>query len=138
VVKYVLDACAIIALLNREAGAEKVAELYEKANGEVVELFMNKVNLLEVYYGYLKVDGEAFAEQQLALIRNSNIKVVDVISDEILRQAGRVKNVHKRISLADAFAVAQTVVFGGVLVTSDHHELDVIDEAGTVKFMWIR
>ncbi|MDR1913985.1 MAG: hypothetical protein LBQ68_05820 [Clostridiales bacterium] len=55
-----------------------------------------------------------------------------------MRQAGKFKSIHKRISLADAFAVAQTITSGGVLVTSDHHEFDVIDSAGTIEFLWIR
>jgi PIN domain nuclease of toxin-antitoxin system len=71
-----LDACAVIALLNREVGAEKVLELYKKAADKTVKLIMNKVNLLEVYYGYFKVDGEEFAEQQLSLIRNSELKLL--------------------------------------------------------------
>jgi predicted nucleic acid-binding protein len=121
-----------------EEGAERIAELYEKANYGEVELIMNKVNLLEVYYGYLKADGEAFAERQLTLIENSSINVVDVISNEIMRQAGKVKDTHRRISLADAFAVAQTIVSDGVLVTSDHRELDIVDSEGTAKILWIR
>jgi predicted nucleic acid-binding protein len=138
VVKYVLDACAVIALLNGESGAENVAGLYEKADNNEAELIMSKVNLLEVYYGYLKVDGETFAERQLTLIGSSRIRVIDVISDDIMRQVGKIKNIHRKISLADAFAVSQAILLDGILVTSDHHELDVVDQAGTAKFLWIR
>ena len=137
-VRYVLDACAVIALLNKEEGADKVAALYEKTIHGEAELIMSKVNLLEVYYGYLKEDGEAFAEQQLTAIENSSVKINEIISNEILRQAGKVKGAHKRISLADSFAVAQAIVSNAVLVTTDHHELDAIDKAGIVEFLWIR
>jgi PIN domain nuclease of toxin-antitoxin system len=137
-VNYILDACALIALLNMEEGSECVADLYEKANNGEVKLIMNKVNLLEVYYGYLKADGEEFAKRQITLIENSHINVVDVISNNIMLQAGRVKNMHRRISLADAFAIAQTIVSDGILVTSDHHELNAVDDAGIVQFLWIR
>ena len=61
-VRYVLDACALIALLNKEDGAHNVVALYEKLIDGKAEIIMNKVNLFEVYYGYLKADGEMFAD----------------------------------------------------------------------------
>jgi hypothetical protein len=42
------------------------------------------------------------------------------------------------MSLADSMAIAQTVVDNATLVTSDHHELDAIDQAGMVGFLWFR
>ena len=137
-VKYVLDACALIALMNKEEGACHVAMIYKKAADGEAEVIMNKVNLLEVYYGYLKEDGEEFAEQQLANIESSIVEINDVISDKIMRQAGKLKNSFRKMSLADSFAVAQAIVSDSILVTSDHHELDVIDNNGVVKFFWIR
>ena len=87
--RYVLDACALIALMNNEDGANLVAGLYEKAVDGDTDIIINKVNLFEVYYGYLKEDGEAFAQQQLAAIENSVIKINDTISNDLLRQAAR-------------------------------------------------
>ena len=137
-VKYVLDACALIALMNKEEGSNHVASLYKEAVAGKAELIINKVNLLEIYYGYFKEDGEEFADLQLANIENSIIKINDIISNEILRQAGKLKSIHKRISLADSLAVAQSIVSDAILVTADHHELDAIDSTGSVKFFWIR
>ena len=137
-VRYVLDACALIALLNKEDGARNVAVLYEKAIHGEAEVLMNKVNLLEVYYGYLKEDGEMFAEQQLVTVENSAIKILDIIGNDLLRQAAKLKATYKRISLADSFAVAQAIISNAVLVTSDHHELDAIDKDRIIKFVWLR
>jgi predicted nucleic acid-binding protein len=125
-------------LLNHEPGDDKVLELLQKADEKSIRLLMNKVNLLEVYYGYLKVDGEAFAEQQLTHILSSNIEIIDVLSDDLMRQAGKLKRLHKRISLANAFVVAQTIICDDILVTTDHHELDVVDRSECVGFLWIR
>ena len=47
--KYVLDACALIALLNGEEGSSKVAVLYEESINGKAEIVINKVNLLKVY-----------------------------------------------------------------------------------------
>ena len=49
---YVLDACAMLAVLSNEPGADVVEEIYEKAASGDVVLAMNKLNLLEVYYTY--------------------------------------------------------------------------------------
>ena len=135
--KYVLDACALIALLNEEEGSSKVAALYEESSNGKAEIVINKVNLLEVYYGYLRENGELFAERQLHAVENSIIKINNIISNELFRQAGKMKGVYK-MSLADALAVAQAVILDAVLVTSDHHELDAIDKANVIKLLWIR
>ena len=47
--KYILDACALIAVLNKEDGAEFVRDLIDKANDNAVSISMNIINLLEVY-----------------------------------------------------------------------------------------
>ena len=43
-----------------------------------------------------------------------------------------------KISLADAIALAQTIVDKAVLVTSDNHELDAVEQGTNVEFLWIR
>jgi len=55
---YVLDACALLALINNEQGADRVeAVLREALNGNT-EVFMNKINIYEVYYGIYRVEGQ--------------------------------------------------------------------------------
>jgi len=135
--RYVLDTCALIALLNEENGASKVASLYESAVSGEAKLIMNIINLTELYYGYYREDGATFAEQQLEAICQSAIEINEIIDIKLLRIAGRLKATY-RISLADSFAVAQAILSGAVLVSSDHHELDVVDIAGEVEFLWFR
>ena len=134
---YVLDACAIIALFNDEAGADIVDKLLVDAVKDDCIVKINKYNLLEVYYGYLREDGEAFAEKQLAAIADSCIKIADIFSDELLRHAGKLKATY-RISLADAILVAQAMIDNAILVTADHHELDAVEEKEKLRFLWIR
>ena len=98
---------------------------------------MNKYNLLEAYYGYFRANGEAFAERILRAVDESSVKVADVLTDELLRKAGRMKVQH-RMSLADAMLVAQALVNNAIVITADHHELDDLDEKDVVKFLWIR
>jgi len=135
--KYVLDACALIALFQKETGAEMVESLLVEAMNGSCSVSMNAINLLEVYYGYLRVDGEVSAEQKLNAVAESCIKVIETLPEELLRRAGKLKIAH-RISLADAILIAQASINAAIVVTSDHHELDTVDEKGIVEFLWIR
>jgi len=134
---YVLDACAIVTLFNDEKGAEIVDHLIVDAAHGRCSLVMNKFNLLEVYYGYLRDYGLAFAEQQLSLIHSMDLKIADRLMDSIFRQAAKLK-VTYRLSLADTMAIAQAVVDNATIVTCDHHELDTVDCDGIVRFLWLR
>ena len=133
---YVLDACALIAVLNKEDGADVVKALLE-APTDRVSLYMNIVNLLEVYYGLIRTYGQQEADHVLNVIKSSPIKLVEHISEPIFREAARLKSSYK-ISLADAFALSQAVAVQGVLITSDHHEFDIVEQCEPIDFLWIR
>ena len=85
----------------------------------------------------MREDGEDFAEQQLNNILTSCIQIHDILTDDLFKNAAKLKAKYK-ISLADSIAVSQTVVNSAIIVTSDHHEFDAIDRDGTIKFLWIR
>ncbi|MCL2003045.1 MAG: hypothetical protein FWG72_03445 [Oscillospiraceae bacterium] len=40
--------------------------------------------------------------------------------------------------IKDAIALAAASVFGGELLTADHHELDKIEQSEKIQFSWIR
>ncbi len=57
---YVLDACALVALIKGEQGADFVWNALNKtATGDAVTL-MHEVNLLEVYYGFYRERGKDY------------------------------------------------------------------------------
>jgi len=134
---YILDACALIAAIKDEEGASIVADLYEEAAKSNANLIINKVNLLEVYYGFRRDHGKDYADAILRRVITSIVEVSD-ISIAVLTEAGRIKSDYRRISLADSIALGETSSRNGYLVTSDHHEMDVLDKAGVVNFLWIR
>jgi len=134
---YVLDACALIAAVKGEDGGLAVAELYEKAVNDQAEIVINKINLLEIYYGFRREHGKEYADRILDSVVNSIVEIAD-ISLETLVEAGRIKADYRRISLADSVALAETATRRGYLVTADHHEMDVLDNLGVVRFFWIR
>ena len=134
---YVLDACAMLAVLANEQGADIVEDVYEKAaSGEAI-LTMHKLNLLEVYYDLVREYGKERADDFYSDVKRMPIRIYHEISDNVFKEAGRLKASYK-ISLADSIALAQALVLGGELLTSDHHEFDVIEDKEDIQFSWIR
>ena len=134
---FILDACALVAFFNDESGADVVERLLNDANNGNCIVVMNKYNLLEVYYGYLRANGENFAESVFSIVASSCIKIPDILTDNLFRQAGKLK-VAYRLSLADAIFLAQAIEDNAIVVTSDHHELNIVEQSGKFEFLWIR
>ncbi|MDR2166640.1 MAG: type II toxin-antitoxin system VapC family toxin [Clostridiales bacterium] len=134
---YVLDACAIIAALSNEHGADKVESVYDEAVLGKAEIIVNIVNLLEVYYDDYRAHGKESADAILGKIISHPTKVVSEINRELFVEAGRLKASYK-ISLADSFALAQAKVTQGILLTSDHHEFGAVERNEDIQFLWIR
>ena len=134
---FVLDACALIALFDDEHGADKVEDIIQKAKRKECVVYMNKLNLLEIYYGVYRDDGKIKAEATLIMALNLPLKVVDKLDDNLFREAGRFKAKYK-ISLADSIVLAEAKVRNAMLVTADHHEFDIIDKDDEIRFYWIR
>ena len=134
---YILDACALTALLKKEKRAYKVAEIYKKSVVGEARLLMNKLNLLETYYDQYRSLGKSIADEILDNVRRSHVIIVPEISDEVFAEAGRLKASY-RISLADSVALAQAIVSDGELLTTDHHEFDTVEKNEKIRFHWIR
>ena len=127
----------MLALLRNESGADKVAFTINAANNGEAEVIMHKANLLEVYYDLYRSLGREKADLILSEVKKRPITINAEIADELFTQAGRLKASCK-ISFADSFVLAQTLVLGGELLTSDHHEFDVIEGKENIRFLWIR
>jgi len=134
---YVLDACAMLAVLSKEPGYDKVVGIYKKAAAGEAALIMNKLNLLEVYYDLFRAYGKERADSFMEEVKQSPIAINHEITDEIFAEAGRLKATYK-ISLADSVALAQSLVSYGVLMTTDHHEFDAVEEKESISFLWLR
>lgn len=132
---YVFDACAVIALLEGEAGAEVVEELLLQDDRACS---IHIINVCEVYYHIHRLAGEARAEQLEETLATYGLILNSSLSPGLWKAAGRLKSEWRRISLADCFAVALAMEVGGTLVTSDHHELDRLAQAGICSIRFIR
>jgi predicted nucleic acid-binding protein len=133
-VTHGLDACAVIAYLRQEPGADVLKALIELPT---TFLAMHVCNLGEVYYDFFREDGLTAAQTAwtntlalpLALRRDTD--------DAFIQRVGVLK-VEERISFADAFALALAERLNIPLITTDHHEFDAIERKGRVRFLWLR
>jgi predicted nucleic acid-binding protein len=135
--RYVLDACALIAYYNDEEGSDPVEDVLSEALNGDSDILMHRVNLFEVYYDLLRSSGEDETTKAMDSFSGSPIAVVDVITNELMKEAARFKLSYK-ISVADAFALATAKLENATLITADHHEFDPIEEAKELNFLWIR
>ncbi|MDR0355369.1 MAG: PIN domain-containing protein [Deltaproteobacteria bacterium] len=117
-------ACALLALLQDESGADKAAAAVIAANNGEAENVMNRINLLEVYCDVYRSRGEEQAKVKSANLKKHQVEIYAEIADKNFAEAGRLKASYK-ISLADSIALAQTIAIDAELLTADHHEFDV-------------
>jgi predicted nucleic acid-binding protein len=132
-----MDACAFIALINREPGFEVVRDLLKKAEDGSVTVNTHVVNLCEVYYDCLRDSSVKVADSLLKTIETMPLTIIDKIDTTLLKETGKIKATEK-VSLADAFAVGLAVTLHAQLVTSDHHEFEALAKKGIVKILWFR
>ena len=133
---YVFDACALIALLNEEDGADVVSDLLMKAEAGTDRLFISSIQVLEVYYDRIYIMGLEYANTFLESLSSSPVVVLPEISSDIIREAGRFKTSYS-MSLADAVAAATAKSLSAVLVTKDR-EIKAAEEAGEFSVLWLK
>jgi PIN domain nuclease of toxin-antitoxin system len=133
--RYLLDACALIAIFKMDAGYEKVYSILKKSSNGEADVYMNKLNLFEVHYGFTKSDGIQYADNLVEKAKEFCIKVIDNISDEVMREASRLKTKHS-MSLGDAILVGQASVLKASIVTADHGDFDKVEANENISFTW--
>lgn len=120
-ITYAVDACALIAYLFDEEGAALFQSFLVKARNGEIDMIMHVANLGEVYYDIVKRNDVAIAQETYEDVKQLPIRFEDRISDQMVYKIGEVKT-RFRISYADAFAVAQTLLSSAELITTDHKE----------------
>jgi len=131
---YVLDACALIALLNGEDGGEKLAAAFASD----LPLRMAAVNVLEVAYDAVRRQNDVGAANEvMSLLERLQVEIVWALTPALLVGAARFK-ARGRLSLADSIALALAVELDARLLTADHHEFDAFEREGLSIFEWIR
>jgi uncharacterized protein len=131
---YVLDACAFIAFLNGEKRSDINRSFFEKSKNNKIKIMMHALNL---YYDCLRYSNEVKANEILLLAQNLLLEIEKELDFNLMSIAGKLK-ISFKISLADSIALGVSVINNSFLVTSDHHEFDIIENKKPTKFLWIR
>jgi PIN domain nuclease of toxin-antitoxin system len=123
-----------------------IAYLRGERGGSVVDVFLNTptdtcyahaINLLEVYYDFIRKHNEPTARQALGDLAAAGVVTRRDMSRPFLLQVGQHK-ARGRISLADCFCIVLAQTLSGQVVTSDHHEFDPLVPLGIVPIHFIR
>ena len=134
---YVLDSCALIAFLRRENGASIVAKILEEAAEKTCTIYIHRVSIAEVYYDTLRFSGKDEAERILKVMASLPVSTVIFFNNNFLRQIAYFK-VNYKVSFADCFVLALATIKKAIIISSDHHEFDTIEETKILSFKWIR
>jgi predicted nucleic acid-binding protein len=130
----VFDACALIAYLNDEPGADVITSIFQ----EGVDVEMAAINLLEIAYDAIRTTGKRTAANDIInTVLQLPISIRWALDKPLLEAAADWKTKF-RISLADSVALALAESRQALLVTSDHHEFDPVEAATAARFLWIR
>lgn len=131
---YLLDACALIALLNDELGAQRV----ETILSGTVPVYMSAINALEVAYDAVRRSQNTEAAAMiLRVVEDANVEIIWSLTEAEWIAAAKWK-ARGRLSLADAIALAIAETRNIKLVSADHHELDPLEADGLIQVEWLR
>jgi predicted nucleic acid-binding protein len=110
---YLLDTSAVFALLEDEAGADRVESILRHE-----EVLLPFAVLLEVYYLSFQQRGEDVAYKRYMMLRGLKAERLNEVTEPVLLTAGRLKARHQ-LSLADAIIAAFARCHSAVLVHKD-------------------
>ena len=128
----VLDASALMAYLEKEAGYETVKELLTKAAESNKNLLMTTVNFGEVYYAVAREQDLEEAEKIAQLIQTFPIEFIDV--DLALARQAALYKANQKLPFVDCFAAALAKLRKGELLTTDKDFKAVEEE---IKIGWV-
>jgi uncharacterized protein len=129
----VLDSWAVIAYLEDEAAAEKVADIIGDAHEDGIPLLMTVVNAGEVWYIVARGTSSADADASIKQLRDLGIEFVEADWD-LAKDAGYFKSRNK-MSFADCFAAALAKERKAHLATGDLEFKQVENE---VAISWLQ
>ncbi len=128
----VLDAWAVIAYLEDEPSAVRIADLIASAHEEGLPVHMSVVNVGEIWYTIAREISEEDANSSVKELRDLRIQFENV-DWELTQQAAWFKSRNK-MSYADCYAAALAKVKKADLVTGDK-EFKPLE--GEVKIQWV-
>ena len=134
---YDLDSRALIAFFRNEEGADKVDKILTSAALLECEIIMHNVSVAEFYYDSIYFSSKEDADLLMEKLLSFPIDFIQAVEIDLIKQVGYFKTTYK-VSFADCFVLGTARLYKSTIVTSDHHEFNVIEEKGDALFEWIR
>jgi predicted nucleic acid-binding protein len=128
----VLDSWAVIAYLEGETAAEKVADHIADAHENRIPLSISVVNAGEVWYIIARETSVSDADRSITELKQLGIEFVDA-DWSLAHEAGGFKSKHK-MSFADCFAAALAKQKKGLLLTGDS-EFKQVEQEITIGWL---
>jgi predicted nucleic acid-binding protein len=129
---YVLDASAVLDLLENGPGAERVAQILAAADKQENNISMSVLNWGEVFYNVWQHHGEEAARSTIAELSRLPIDIVPVDQEQGLK-AGEIKALHK-LSFVDCVAGSLAELRNSTLVTADR---DFQRVGRRIRVLWL-
>ena len=98
---------------------------------------MHSINLIEVYYHFLRILGKDKADIILEEIYKLPMTTVDSIDTVIFSETSRLKAQYA-IPLGDAIGLATAIKLNGAFVTADYSDFKIIEKTESRSFFWFR
>jgi len=115
--QYVLDACAVLRLLQNEKGADKIESILELAQKKKAHCSLHMINFGEVIYLIAKRYGVEIAARKREEIPLLPITMVN-FKENLFWKAVEIKS-QFAMSYAGSFAAALAIEQQAILLTSD-------------------
>jgi predicted nucleic acid-binding protein len=125
----------VISFINNEPEGFKVKELLCLAEAGKAELYMSIVNLVEVFYNFIRVDGLEIADEMMREVSSLPIKIIEVIDGKVFREAAKLKACYP-MSLADVFLCATAKSLAATIVTKDK-EIKTAEVRENITVYWL-
>jgi len=131
----VFDSYAIIGYLENEMFSSRVEKILKQAREGTNLIYLHAIQLGEVYYITLREKGQDLADLAYARIRSFPLTYIEIIDEELLRTAAKLKAKYP-ISYADAFAAAMAVIKNAFLLTGDP-EFQALEKKENISIEWL-
>lgn len=129
---YVLDASAVLDLLENGPGAVRVEQILAEADRLENAVAMSVLNWGEVFYNVWQHHGEEAAHSAIAELSRLPIEIVPVDREQALK-AGEIKALHK-LSFVDCVAGSLAELRNSTLVTADQ---DFQKVGRRIRVLWL-
>ena len=131
--RYMFDSHALLALFQKEEGAETVGDILQKALKQRLDRLICVINLGEIIYITKRRFGDKKKLEVLSRVHQLGFKVLPA-PEVLVFKAAELKAEYP-ISYADCFTLACALEHSAILVTGDPEFKKV---AHLVKIQWIR